>query len=81
MSDFFAVRNLDEKTKREIQAYAEDKDVSIAEAIRDLVFYGLQHMKHTRKGKKYSSFRDVFDKLRFKGGRELSQQVDEVVYG
>ena len=81
MSEFFAVRNLDEKTKHAIQQYADDKDVTIAEAIRDLIFFGLQHLKHAIKEKKYSSFREVYDKLKFKGGRELSQQIDEIVYG
>jgi hypothetical protein len=81
MSEFFAVRKLDEKTRYAIQEYAEENDVTIADAIRDLVFYGLQHIKHTKKEKKYSSFRDVYDKLKFKGGRQLSQQIDEIVYG
>jgi len=80
MADMFAVRNLDEKTKHTIQDYAQDKDVTIAEAIRDLVFYGLQHIKHTKKERKYKSIFEVYDKLKFSGDPNLSQKIDEVVY-
>ena len=81
MADMFAIRNVDEETKRAIQEYAHSNDITIAEAVRDLVFYGLQHIEHTRKEKKYKSIFDVYDKLKFKGGPNLSQEIDEIVYG
>lgn len=81
MADVFAIRDVDERTKRAIHAYAQTHDVTVAEAIRDLVFFGLQHIKHKKKEKKYKSIFEVLDKLKFKGGRNISEEIDEIVYG
>jgi hypothetical protein len=81
MAGMFSVRGMDEETKKAIHDYAKSHEMTVAEAIRDLVFFGLQHIKHTKKEKKYKSIFDVYGKLKFKGGTNLSQEIDEVVYG
>lgn len=81
MADMFAVRNLDEKTIEAIQEYAHERRLNTAEAVRDLIFFGLQHIRHTKKEKKYKSIFDAYGKVKFKGGKDLSRKIDEVVYG
>lgn len=80
MADIFGIRNLDKKTKVYIYEYAQDHKLNMAEALRDLVFFGLQHIKHTQKEKKYSSIFDVYGKLKFSAEPDLSQKIDKVVY-
>jgi hypothetical protein len=81
MSEFFAVRNLDEKTKQEILQYAEEKDMAIAEAIRELVFLAKAHLSERPK-KKFRSVFEVLDKIQFSGGDpHLSQNIDNALYG
>jgi len=81
MSEFFAVRNLDEKTRQEIQQYAEEKDLAIAEAIRELVFLAKAHLAERPK-KKYRSVFEVLERIKFSGGDpNLSQNIDAVLYG
>jgi plasmid stability protein len=82
MADIFAVRNLDEKTRKEINAYANEHNSTIAEAIRELVFLALQHIKHTKKEKKYKSIFDTQDKIAFHSGDpNLSKNIDKILYG
>lgn len=76
----YTIREMDKKTKESIQIYAHEHDLNIAEALRDLVFFGLQHIKHTKKEKKYASIFDVQKKLSFTAEPELSQKIDEVAY-
>lgn len=71
---------MDKKTKESVQAYAHEHDLNVAEALRDLVFFGLQHIKHTKKEKKYSSIFEVQKRISFKGGKHLSQEIDKIVY-
>ncbi len=81
MSDFFAVRNLDEKTKQDIQQYAEEKDLAIAEAIRELVFLAKAHLAERPK-KKFRSIFEVLDKIKFSSpDPHLSQNIDAILYG
>ena len=77
----YTIRGMDEKTRTAIQAYAQEHDVNVAEALTELVFFGLQHIRHTKKEKKYSSIFEVQKKISFKGGKNLSQEIDEVLYG
>ena len=81
MADMFAVRNLDGKTIEAIREYAHGRRLNTAEAVRDLVFFGLQHIRHTKKEKKYKSIFDAYGRVKFRGGRDLSQRMDEVVHG
>ena len=71
---------MDKKTKESIQDYAHEHDLNVAEALRDLVFFGLQHITHTKKEKKYASIFEVEKKLSFAGEPELSQKIDEIAY-
>ena len=76
----YTIRDMDQKTKESVQTYAHEHDLNVAEALRDLVFFGLQHIKHRQKEKKYASIFKVQKKLSFKGGRNLSQEIDQVAY-
>ena len=76
----YTIREMDKKTKESIQTYAHEHDLNVAEALRDLVFFGLQHIKHTKKEKKYASIFEVQKKISFKGGKYLSQEIDKIVY-
>ena len=77
----YTIRDLDEKTKDAIQSYAREHDVNVAEAVKELVFFGLQHIRHTKKEKKYSSIFEVQKRLSFKAEpADLSQRIDEIVY-
>lgn len=80
MSDIFAVRNLDEKTRETIYKYATEHRINTAEAVKELIFYGMQHIRHTKKEKKYESIFDVYEKLKFSAEPDLSQKIDEIVY-
>jgi len=81
MSNMFAVRNLDDGTKDEIQRYATEKGLTIAEAIRELVFLAKAHLAERPK-KRFKSIFEVMDKICFTGGdTNLSQNIDEVLYG
>ncbi|MDD2655776.1 MAG: hypothetical protein PHQ80_03870 [Candidatus ainarchaeum sp.] len=77
----YTIRGMDEKTRAAIQAYAQEHDVNVAEALTELVFFGLQHIRHTKKEKKYSSIFEVQKRISFKGGKNLSQEIDDVLYG
>lgn len=81
MSNIFAVRNLDKKTIEYIKNYANNHNLNTAEAIRDLIFFGLKHIQKTQKKKKYNSIFEVYDKLKFRGESNLSENIDEIVYG
>ena len=76
----YTIREMDKKTKEAIQTYAHEHELNVAEALRDLVFFGLVHIKHTKKEKKYSSIFEVQKEISFKGGKYLSQKIDEIVY-
>ena len=76
----YTIRNFDEKTKENIYVYAQEHDINVAEAIKELVFYGLQHIKHSKKEKKYNSFFDLYDELKFSSDSDLSQKIDEILY-
>ena len=76
----YTIRGMDSKTKAAIQSYANAHGLNVAEAVRDLVFFGLQHIRHTKKEKKYSSIFEVKEKLSFEAEPDLSKKIDEIVY-
>jgi hypothetical protein len=76
----YTIRNLDEKTKETVQEYAQKHNLNIAEAMRELVLLGVQHMQHTKNKNKHSSFFDIYDRIKFKGGKNLSKEHDQVAY-
>lgn len=79
MADMFAVRNVDETTKQFIAQYAEEHNITMAEALRELVLLVQEHLKE-RKRKKYSSIFDTYDKIAFEGEKDLSQNIDKILY-
>ncbi len=84
MSEIFAIRDVDEKTKKFIHKYAHEHDVNLSEALRDIVFMVQEHLKELEKQKtkkKYKSFFDLYDKLKFRSNDpHLSERIDEILY-
>ena len=84
MADIFAVRDLDKKVQNFIYDYAHDHDLKVAEAIQEVVKLAQERMKEKeqqKQKKKYRSFFDVYDKLKFRGDPHLSEKIDDIVYG
>lgn len=82
MSDFFAIRNVDPKTKEFITEYAKEKDLSMSEALREIVFLAKEHIKEQKPSKKkYRGFFDTYEKIAFKSGNpNLSSGIDKLLY-
>jgi len=81
MTDMFAIRNVDNKTKQFITEYAEEHNITIAEALRELILLVQEHISEKPK-KKYKSVFEVYDKLKFStDDPKLSEKIDEIVYG
>ena len=80
-SDFFAVRNLDENTKKTIKKYAAEHNLNLATAIQELIKFGINYAAEYKPKKKYNSFFDFYDKVKFNGGPNLTEEIDEIVYG
>ncbi len=73
----YTIRGVDEKTRHIIHDYAIQHNLSTAEAIRNLMMFG----KETETKKKYKSLLEAYEKIKFKGGgKNLSTNVDEVIY-
>ena len=81
MSDIFAIRNLNKETKEIIIKYAHSNNLTMAEALSRLVFLGLQHMKNSKKKKKYENLLETYDELKFKDSKYSSQDIDKILYG
>lgn len=81
MAEVYTIRGMDQKTKNAIQRYAHKHKLKIAQAISQLVALAVEHIQHTKKEKKYKSLFDAYEELKFKGGKQLSKEIDEVVYG
>ncbi len=79
MGEGYTIRNMDEKTKKEIQDYASEHDVSIAEALRELIMIAVKSLRKEG-GKKYKSIFDVYDKIKFSAEPNLSKKIDKVLY-
>lgn len=75
----FAVRNVDKSTRKFIQNYALEHDLNTSEALREIVVKAKEHIKEQNK-KKYKSFFDTYDTIKFKGPGNLSDRIDEIVY-
>ena len=80
MGDVYTIRNMDEKTRKEIQDYAHEHDVSIAEALRELIMIATKSIKK-EESKKYKSIFDVYNKIKFSAEPDLSKKIDKVLYG
>ncbi|MFH0713303.1 MAG: hypothetical protein V1722_02095 [Candidatus Micrarchaeota archaeon] len=80
MEEIFAVRKVDDKTKRFIQRYASDHDLNTGEALREIVFIAETHLRENKEKKKYNSIFDTWDKIKFKGPGNASDRIDEILY-
>ena len=81
MGEVYTIRGMDKKTRDMIQTYAQIHKLKIAQAIGQLVALAIEHIQHTKKEKKYKSLFDAYEEIKFKGGKQLSKKIDEVVYG
>jgi hypothetical protein len=80
MADFFAVRNMDDATKEFISKYANEHNLSMAEAIREISLLARERMRE-QKGKKRISIFSAYEKIKFASGNpNLSREVDKVLY-
>lgn len=67
MSEIFAVRNVDEKTRTFISEYANEHNLNIGDALRDIISLAQEHLKEKSKHKKYQSIFQIHDKIKFSG--------------
>ena len=85
MSDIFAVRNVDEKTKEFIYEYAHENNLNTGEAVRDIVSLAQEHIKEKQQEKKKyrkKSIFEIYDKIAFKDkDPNLSKNIDHILYG
>lgn len=84
MSDLFAIRNVDKKTKAFIADYAHEHAINMNEALREIVFLVQEHLKENKpivKKRKYSIF-EIYDKVAFSSNDpNLSKNIDKYLYG
>ncbi|MBU0591750.1 hypothetical protein KKF81_06920 [Candidatus Micrarchaeota archaeon] len=81
MADMFAIRNVDDGTKEFITKYAEEHNITIAEALREIILLVQEHISEKPK-KKYKSIFEIYEKVKFSSGDpNLSEKIDEIVYG
>jgi len=85
MSEMFAVRNVDNKTKEFIYEYAHAHDLNLGEALREISRLVQEHLKEKerkKQKKKYRSFFEIYNKVAFKSDDpNLSKNIDSVLYG
>ena len=83
MSDMFAIRNVDEKTREFICKYASENDVNISEALQEIIVLVQEHLKEKeQQKKKYKSIFDTYDRIAFRSGDpNLSKSIDKILYG
>ncbi|MBN2122542.1 hypothetical protein JW721_05835 [Candidatus Micrarchaeota archaeon] len=81
MTNFFAVRNLDDATKEFISNYAREHKLSMAEAMREIALLAQKKMQE-KKGKRSTSVFSAYEKIKFSSGNpNLSREIDTVLYG
>ncbi len=81
MSGMFAVRNVDKDTKKYIQAYATEHDLTTGEALREIVFLVKEHLAEKKQAKKYKSIFDTYEQIAFSSGDpNLSKKIDKILY-
>ncbi len=85
MSDFFAIRDVDEPTRRFIHSYARSRKMKAARALKELVGLAQARLREKEGEKpkyKYKSIMDSCKRLSFTSDDpRLSEHVDDVVYG
>lgn len=81
MSGLFAIRNVDKNTRKYIQAYANEHDLTTSEALREIISLVQEHLAEKKEAKKYRSIFDTYDKLKFKSNDpHLSKNIDRLLY-
>ncbi|MDD5337590.1 MAG: hypothetical protein PHS02_03850 [Candidatus ainarchaeum sp.] len=81
MAGMLGIRNVDERTKRLLQDYANERNMTMAEALQEIMSLALEHLSE-KKAKKYKSIFDTYDKIKFKSNDpHLSEKIDEILYG
>ncbi len=82
MEEIYALRNVDQGTKKFIKNYAHEHDLNTGEALREIVVKAKEHIQEEKKTKKkYNSFFDTWKKIKFKGPGDASNKIDEILYG
>lgn len=81
MEEIFALRNVDQGTKKFIKNYAHEHDLNTGEALREIVMTAKEHLAEKKQKKKYKSFFDTYDAIKFKGPGNASDKIDEILYG
>lgn len=77
----FALRNVDEGTKRFIRNYAHEHDLNTGEALQEIVVKAKERIHEEKTRKKYNSIFDTWEKIKFKGPGDASENIDEILYG
>lgn len=73
----YTVRGLDRQALHKLKNYATQHRLTVGTALSILIKRAVEVEKQSKKKYKLSDFK----KLLFKGGKDLSQRVDEIVYG
>lgn len=64
MLEMYTVRNVSEKTRQTIDAYAKEYDLTIAQALQQLVEFGLEYAEqHKKNPKKYLNSGEAIKQL------------------
>lgn len=81
MTGFFAVRNMDEATRKFISRYASEHNLSMAAAIREISLLARERMREAGR-KKHASIFSAYGRIRFSSGKaHLSRDIDRILYG
>lgn len=60
----YTIRNVSQKTKDDLNRYADEHNLTIAEALHQLVDFGMEYYEqHKKNPKKYSDVNDAMKKL------------------
>ena len=60
----YTIRNVSEKTKETLNKYAEEHNLTIAEALQQLIDFGLEHYEqHKKNPKKYLNTQEALASL------------------
>ncbi len=77
----FAVRNVDLGTRKFVQEYAHEHDLNTGEALREIIVKAKERIREERTKKKHNSIFDTWEKIKFKGPGDASENIDEILYG
>ena len=85
MSDIFAIRDVDEPTRRFIHIYARNRRLKAGKALKELVKLAQTHLQEKEKTTKKYKYKSIMDAYKHFGFRSndphLSEHIDDVAYG